>query len=41
MAEATFWNDQEKAQAVVQQVKTYKQWIEPFDTARARCVGCA
>lgn len=32
MAEPTFWNDQERAQVVVQQVKTYKQWVEPFDT---------
>jgi peptide chain release factor 2 len=31
MSEPVFWNDQEKAQAVVQQVKIYKQWIEPFD----------
>ena len=32
MAEPSFWNDQERAQTVVQQVKTYKQWVEPFDT---------
>ena len=32
MAEPTFWDHQERAQAVVQQVKTYKQWVEPFDT---------
>ena len=32
MAEPSFWNDQERAQVVVQQVKTYKQWVEPFDT---------
>jgi peptide chain release factor 2 len=31
MAEPTFWNDQERAKVVVQQVKTYKQWVEPFD----------
>jgi peptide chain release factor 2 len=31
MAEASFWNDQERAQVVVQQVKSYKQWVEPFD----------
>ena len=31
MAEPSFWNDQERAQVVVQQVKTYKQWVEPFD----------
>ncbi len=32
MAEPTFWDHQERAQAVVQQVKVYKQWVEPFDT---------
>jgi peptide chain release factor 2 len=31
MAEVSFWNDQERAQVVVQQVKTLKQWVEPFD----------
>jgi peptide chain release factor 2 len=31
MAEPTFWDHQERAQAMVQQVKTYKQWLEPFD----------
>jgi peptide chain release factor 2 len=31
MAEASFWNDSERAQVVVQQVKTLKQWVEPFD----------
>ena len=32
MAQPTFWDNQERAQVVVQQVKTYKQWVEPFDT---------
>ncbi len=31
MAESSFWNNQERAQVVVQQVKVYKQWVEPFD----------
>ena len=31
MAEPGFWDNQERAQVVVQQVKTYKQWVEPFD----------
>jgi len=31
MAQPSFWNDQERAQVVVQQVKSYKQWVEPFD----------
>ena len=32
MAEPSFWDHQERAQVVVKQVKTYKQWVEPFDT---------
>jgi peptide chain release factor 2 len=36
MSEATFWGDQERAQTVVQQVKTYKQWVEPFDALTRR-----
>ncbi len=31
MAEPSFWDHQERAQTVVKQVKTYKQWVEPFD----------
>ncbi len=31
MAEGTFWNHQEKAQAVVREVKVLKGWIDPFD----------
>jgi peptide chain release factor 2 len=31
MSEPSFWNDQERAKGVVQQVKAYKQWVEPFD----------
>ena len=31
MAQATFWDNQERAKGVVLQVKTYKQWVEPFD----------
>ncbi len=36
MAEAGFWNDQQGAQAVVQQVKGLRGWIEPFDALSAR-----
>jgi len=36
MSDAAFWNDQKKAQIVVQQVKQLKGWIEPFDTLVAR-----
>ncbi len=31
MAAADFWNDQQSAQAVLQQVKGLKVWVEPFD----------
>jgi peptide chain release factor 2 len=31
MADSAFWNDQERAKAVVQQVKSLKQWVEPYD----------
>jgi peptide chain release factor 2 len=31
MAEGAFWNNQEHAQAVVQQTKAFRAWIEPFD----------
>lgn len=31
MADAGFWNDQQSAQAVVQQVKALKGWVDPFD----------
>jgi peptide chain release factor 2 len=36
MAEGGFWSDQERAQQVVQQVKTLRQWIDPFDKLDAR-----
>jgi peptide chain release factor 2 len=36
MAGAGFWDRQERAQAVVQQVKTLKGWVEPFDRLEAR-----
>jgi peptide chain release factor 2 len=31
MADAAFWNDQAAAQATVQEVKTLKNWVEPYD----------
>ncbi len=31
-----FWSDQHAAQAVVQQVKALKGWVEPFDAISAR-----
>ncbi len=36
MSAAGFWNEQEKAQVVVQQVKAVKSWIEPYDVMTAR-----
>ena len=36
MAEAGFWNDQQSAQAVVQQVKSLKSWIDPFERIEGR-----
>ena len=36
MGSADFWNNQESAQQVVQQVKTLKNWVEPFEGLSAR-----
>jgi peptide chain release factor 2 len=36
MAAPDFWNDQEKVQSVVQQIKALKGWVEPFDQIDAR-----
>ena len=36
MAEPGFWSEQSAAQAVVQQVKTAKNWVDPFDTISGR-----
>ncbi len=36
MAEPAFWNDQEAARDVVQQVKVLKTWVEPYDQLVAR-----
>lgn len=36
MAEGAFWNDQERAREVVQQVKVLKGWVEPWDALSAR-----
>src|SRR5580765_6052182 len=36
MSAPGFWDNQESAQAVVQQVKAVKNWIEPFDAVTAR-----
>jgi peptide chain release factor 2 len=36
MAEPGFWTDQQSAQAVVQQVKSLKSWIDPFERIEGR-----
>ena len=36
MGSADFWNNQESAQHIVQQVKALKNWVEPFDALIAR-----
>lgn len=36
MADAGFWNAQERARTVVQEVKTLKNWIDPFDRLMGR-----
>jgi len=36
MGSPDFWNNQESAQQVVQQVKTLKNWVEPFEGLIAR-----
>ena len=36
MSEADFWNRQESAQAILQEVKALKGWIEPYERLSAR-----
>ena len=36
MSETAFWDDQERARDIVQQVKTLKNWIDPFDSLVSR-----
>ena len=36
MGEPGFWDKQQAAQGVVQQVKTLRSWIEPFESLDAR-----
>ena len=36
MSEPGFWDDQERARDVVQQVKTLKGWVEPYDRIAGR-----
>jgi peptide chain release factor 2 len=39
MSETGFWSDQGKAQEVVQQVKGFKSWLDPYDGLSARVDG--
>jgi peptide chain release factor 2 len=39
MSDAAFWNNQERAQVVVQEVKTLKGWVEPYDRLTGRVAG--
>jgi len=39
MGEPGFWDNQQSAQGVVQQVKTLRGWIEPYDGLDARVTG--
>jgi peptide chain release factor 2 len=39
MGSADFWNNQESAQGIVQQVKALKLWVEPFEALVARVHG--
>jgi len=36
MGASDFWNSQEHAQSVVQQVKALKNWVDPFESLVAR-----
>jgi peptide chain release factor 2 len=39
MSDPSFWTAQERARGVVQEVKTLKNWIEPWDRLRARILS--
>ncbi|MEY4007081.1 MAG: hypothetical protein RLZZ467_93, partial [Gemmatimonadota bacterium] len=39
MADPGFWNAQERARGVVQEVKVLKNWIEPWDRLDGRVAG--
>src|SRR5438270_12635200 len=36
MADAGFWNNQEKAQATLQEVKSLRSWLDPYDKLHGR-----
>ena len=39
MADPAFWNAQERARGVVQEVKTLKGWVDPYDKLTGRITG--
>ena len=39
MADPGFWNNQEKAQATLQEVKTLRSWTDPYDKLEGRVVS--
>ncbi|HJQ54433.1 MAG TPA: peptide chain release factor 2 [Gemmatimonadaceae bacterium] len=39
MADPGFWNNQEKAQTTLQEVKTLRGWVDPFDKLDGRVVS--
>ena len=39
MADPGFWSNQEKAQATLQEVKTLRSWMDPYDKLNARVVS--
>src|SRR5690606_22353347 len=41
MAAPSFWDDQEEARSVVQEVKVLRGWVEPYDSIHARVSGAA
>ena len=41
MSEADFWNRQESAQLVLQEVKSLRSWIEPYDKLVARLTSAS
>jgi peptide chain release factor 2 len=39
MADPAFWSNQEKAQAILQEVKTLRGWLDPYDKLNGRVVS--
>src|SRR5688572_2454454 len=39
MSAPDFWTNQERAQTLLQQVKSHRGWLDPFDKLRARADG--